>query len=133
MFVAVMRLKKVITGTKLRPHKTTPPLLTLAGHVPQVREAGKAVMDKLPAHKVIGVVLVDNIPPQTTDSQLSHFFTEINGVTSIQYITGEGAGNHQRSCWIHVSNPAKTVTKINVSTIVGQTPRARLMGYLFTA
>jgi hypothetical protein len=88
-------------------------------------------MDKRPANKTIGVVLVDNIPPQTTDSQLSHFFTEIDGVSSIQYIAGEGAGN--RSCWIHVSKPAKTVKKINASIIAGEKPRARLMGYLYPA
>ena len=94
---------------------------------------GKVVINTSPANKAIGVVLVDNIPPQTTDSQLSHFFTEINGVSWIQCIAGEGAGNHQRSCWIHVSNPAKTVKKINVSIIAGKTLRARLMGYLFSA
>jgi len=94
---------------------------------------GMVVMNKLTAIKTIGVVLVDNIPPQTTDSQLYHFFTEIGDVSSIQYIAGEGAGKHKRSCWINVSKPAKTVEKINSSTIDGKKPRARLMGYLFTA
>ena len=91
------------------------------------------VMNKLSANKTIGVVLVDNIPPQTTDNQLYHFFTEIDDVSSIQYIASEGAGKHERSCWINVSRPAKTVKKINSSTIAGKKPRARLMGYLFTA
>ena len=90
-------------------------------------------MDTSPANKAIGVILVDNIPPQTTDNQLSHFFTKIDDVSSIQCIADEGAGNHQRSCWIHVSNPARTVKKINASIIAGKTPRARLMGYLFSA
>ena len=92
------------------------------------------VMNKLPANKtIVGVVLEDNIPPQTTESQLYHFFTEIDDVSSIQYIAGEGAGKHERSCWINVSKPAKTVEKINSSTIAGKKPRARLMGYLFAA
>ena len=91
------------------------------------------VMNKLPANKTIGVVLVDNIPPLTTDSQLYYFFTEIDDVSTIQYIAGEGAGKHERSCWIYVSKPAKTVKKINSSTIAGKKPRARLMGYLFAA
>ena len=90
------------------------------------------VMNKLPANK-IGVVLVDNIPPQTTDSQLDHFFREIDDVSSIQYITGEGACKDERSCWINVSKPAKTVNMINSSTIADKKPRARLMGYLITA
>jgi hypothetical protein len=93
----------------------------------------KAVMDKLPAYKTIGVVLVDNIPPQTTDSQLYHFFSEIDDVSLIQCIAGESDVNNQRSCWIHVSKPAKTVKKINVSKITGKKLRARLMGYLFEA
>ena len=94
-----------------------------------------AVMNTLPANKTIGVVLVDNIPPLTTDSQLDHFFKGINDVSSIQYIVGEGAGGgtHERSCWIHVSKPIKTVKKINSSTIAGTKPRARLMGFLFAA
>ena len=91
------------------------------------------VMNKLPANKTIGVVLVDNIPPQTTDSQLYHFFTELDDVSSIQYIAGEAAVKLERSCWINVSKPAETVKKINSSTIAGKKPRARLMGYLFAA
>jgi hypothetical protein len=91
------------------------------------------VMNNLPANKTSAVVLVDNIPPKTTDNQLYHFFIEINDVSSIQYIAGESAGEHERSCWINVSNPAKTVKKINSSTIAGKKPRARLMGYLFAA
>jgi hypothetical protein len=63
------------------------------------------VMNNLPANKTSAVVLVDNIPPKTTDNQLYHFFIE----------------------------PAKTVKKINSSTIAGKKPRARLMGYLFAA
>ena len=89
------------------------------------------VMNKLPANKSIGVVLVENIPLQTTDSHLYHFFTEIDDVSSIQFISGEGGGKHERSCWIHVSKPAKTVKKINLLTIAGKKPQARLMGYLF--
>jgi hypothetical protein len=81
---------------------------------------GMVVMNKLTAHKTIGVVLY-------------HFFTELDDVSSIQYIAGEGAGNHERSCWINVSKPEKTLEKINSSTIAGKKPRARLMGYLFTA
>ena len=92
-----------------------------------------AVMNTLPANKTIGVVLVDNIPPQTTDSQLDHFFKGINDVSSIQYIAGQEAGTHSRSCWIHVSMPTKTVKKINFLTIAGTKPRARLMGYLVVA
>jgi len=91
----------------------------------------KNVMDKLPTNKTIGVVLVDNIPSQTTDNQLSHFFSNIDDVSSIQYICKEDSGN--RSCWVHVSKPAETVKKINISTIAGEQPRARLMGYLFSA
>ncbi len=91
------------------------------------------VMNKLPVNKTIGVVLVDNIPPQTTDRQLDHYFKEMDDVSSIQYITGEGGGTHERSCWINVLKPAKTVKKINSSTIAGKKPRARLMGYLFAA
>jgi hypothetical protein len=91
----------------------------------------KTVMDKLPADKTIGVVLVDNIPPQFTDSQLSLFFSEIDDVSAIQVI--EGTGAETRSCWIHVSKPAETVKKINFSTMDGGKPRARLMGYLFAA
>ncbi len=93
----------------------------------------KAVMNKLPANKTIGVVLVDNIPPQTTDSQLEHFFKEMDDVSSIQFIPGEGSGKQERSCWIHVSKPTTTVKKINFSTIDGKKPRARLMGYLIAA
>jgi hypothetical protein len=91
------------------------------------------VMKKDPANKTVGIVLVDNIPPQTTDSQLAQFFKEIDDVSSIQYISGEEGGTHGRSCWIYVSKPTKTVKKINFSTIGGQKPRARLMGYLFAA
>lgn len=90
----------------------------------------KAVMNKFPANTTVGVVLVDNIPPQTTDSQLDHFFKEIDDVSSIQHIAGEGDDKHERSCWIKVSKPAKTVQKINSSTIGGNKLRARLMGYL---
>jgi hypothetical protein len=90
----------------------------------------KVVMNKLPANKSVGVVLVDNIPPQTTDSQLDHFFKEIDDVSSIRHIAGEGGDKHARSCWINVSKPSKTVQKINSSTIGGKKPRARLMGYL---
>ena len=93
----------------------------------------KAVMNKLPANKSVGVVLVDNIPPQITDSQRDHFFKEIDDVSSIRYIAVEGGDKHERSCWINVSKPAKTVEKINSSTIGGKKPRARLMGYLFAA
>ena len=91
------------------------------------------VMNKLLANKIIGVVLVDNIPPQTTDSQLADFFTDVNDVSSVKFINGEGTVNLERSCWIYVSSPFKTVKKINVSTIAGKKPRARLMGYLFGA
>ena len=90
-------------------------------------------MNNLPAKQTFGVILVDNIPPQTTDSQLTDFFAEINDVSSIQFIDSEGAGNNQRSCWLTVAKPAETITKINVSTIAGKKPRARLMGYLFTS
>ncbi len=78
------------------------------------------VMNKLPANKTIGVVLVDNIPPQTTDRLLDLFFKEMDDVSSIQHIAGEDAGKHERSCWIHVSKPTKTVKKINSSTITGK-------------
>jgi hypothetical protein len=88
------------------------------------------VMNKLPANK-IAVVLVNNIPPQTTDGQIADFFTDINDVSSLQFIDGEGSGNYERSCWIHVLNPAEAITKINVATIAGKKLRARLMGYLF--
>ena len=94
---------------------------------------GMVVMNKLTANKTIGIVLVDNIPPQITDSQLNHFFTELDDVSSIQYIAGESAVKHERSCWINVSKPTKTVEKINSSTIAGKKPRARLMGYLLVA
>ena len=89
------------------------------------------IMNNLPANKTSAVVLVDNIPLQTTDSQLDHYFKEMDDVSSIQYITGEAASKDERSCWIHVSKPAKTVKKINSSTIGGRKPRARLMGYMF--
>ena len=91
----------------------------------------KTTMDKLPSNTTIGVVLVDNIPSQITDNQLSLFFSEIDDVSSMQVIDGAGAEN--RSCWIHVSKPAETVKKINIATIAGKQPRARLMGYLFEA
>jgi hypothetical protein len=94
---------------------------------------GMVVMNKLTANKTIGIVLVDNIPPQITDSQLYHFFTELGEVSSIKCIAGEGAVKHERSCWVHASEPAKTVKKINASTIAGKKPRARLMGYLLMA
>ena len=90
-------------------------------------------MNNLPADKTSAVVLVDNIPPQTTDSQLDHYFKEMDDVSSIQYITDEIACEDERSCWIHVSKPAKIVKKINSSTIAGRKPRARLMGYMFVA
>ena len=90
-------------------------------------------MNNLPENKMIGVVLVDNIPPQTTDSQLYHFFTELDDVSSFQYFAGEGAVKHERSCWVNVSKPTKTVEQINTSTIAGKKPRARLMGYLLVA
>jgi len=92
-----------------------------------------AVMRNLSKSKYLGVVLVGNIPPQTTDSQLADFLTEINDISSIQFIDGGGADNYQRSCWIHVLNPLETIKKINVSTIAGEKPLARLMGYLITA
>jgi len=88
-------------------------------------------MNKLPANKSIGVVLVENFPLQTTDSQIADFFTDINGVSSIQFINDEGTCNYQRSCWIHTLNPTEAITKINVATFAGKKPRARLMGYLF--
>jgi hypothetical protein len=70
------------------------------------------VMNKSPANKTIFViVLMDNIPSQTTDSQLYHFTTEIDDVSSIQYSAGEGAGKQDRSYWINVSIPTKTVKK----------------------
>ena len=97
---------------------------------PDNKQSIKSHMDKLPINKTIGVVLVDNIPAQTTDSQLSDFFSEINDISSIQYIRGECSAN--RSCWINVTNPAETIKKINISTIAGEQPRARLMGYLFS-
>jgi hypothetical protein len=93
----------------------------------------KAVMNKFPANTTVGVVLVDNIPPQTTDSQLDHYLKEMDDVSSIQYIAGEGSDKHERSCWIKVSKPATTVKKINSSTIDGRKPRARLMGYMFAS
>jgi hypothetical protein len=88
-------------------------------------------MDKLPAGKIVGVVLVDNIPPKTTASQLSVFFTEMEDVSSIRCIASEGAD--KGSCWLHVSKPEETVPKINTSKIAGEKIRARLMGYLFSA
>ena len=90
-------------------------------------------MDKLPTNKRTGVVFVDNIPSHTTSDQLYHFFKEIDGVSLVQCIDDEGADNYQRCCWIHVFNPTYTVKKINVSTIAGEKPWARLMGYLFEA
>jgi RNA recognition motif-containing protein len=93
---------------------------------------GMVVMNKLATNKTSGVILVDNIPPQTTDSQLTDFFAEIKDVSSIQFIDGKGA-NHQRSCWIVVANPTETVKMINISIIAGKKPRARLMGYLLMA
>jgi len=88
-------------------------------------------MNNIPTIKTVGVLLVDNIPSQTNDSQLTDFFTDINDVSSIQFIEGEGIGNYQRSCWIHALNPAEVIKKINVTTIAGKKPQARLMGYLF--
>lgn len=88
-------------------------------------------MDELPEDKTIGVVLVDNIPSQNTDNQFSHFFANIDDVSSIQYIYAEDSGT--RSCWIHFSKPAETIKKINVTTIADELPRARLMGYQFSA
>ena len=91
-------------------------------------------MDKIPENKGIGVVLVENIPLETTDDQLNNFFREIDDVSSISYVmAGEGVDNLERSCWIHVSSPLETVKKINFSTIAGKKPRARLMGYLVMA
>ena len=88
-------------------------------------------MNNIVTSKTVGVILVDNFPLQTTDGQITDFFTDINDVSSIQFIEGEGTGTYQRSCWIHVLNPAEAITKINVATIAGKKPRARLMGYLF--
>jgi hypothetical protein len=93
------------------------------------KQIGKAVMSEFAKSKNIGVVLVDNIPAQITDSQLSHFFSALDDISSIQVI--EAAGAESRSCWIHVSRPGETIKKINISTIDGEKPRARLMGYLF--
>jgi hypothetical protein len=90
-------------------------------------------MNNIHANKNHGVILVDTISPQATDGQLIDFFTEINDVSSIQFINSEDPANHHRSCWIVVSKPAETVKKINVSTIAGEKPRARLMGYLLGA
>jgi len=60
-------------------------------------------MDKIPENKGIGVILVDNIPLETTDDQLNDFFKEIDDISSISYImAGEGVGNLERSCWVHV-------------------------------
>ena len=89
-------------------------------------------MNNLTQNKTFGVILVDNIPPQTTDSQLQNYFAEIKDVSAIQFIDGEDA-DLQRSCWIVVAKPAETVNLINVSTIAGKNPRARLMGYLYTS
>ena len=88
-------------------------------------------MNNIPTSKTVGVVLVDNFLLQTTDGQITDFFTGIIDVSSVQFIEGEGTGNYQRSCWIHVLNPAEAITKKNVATIGGKKPRARLMGYLF--
>lgn len=90
-------------------------------------------MNKPPATKIIGVVLVDNIPPQISDSQLYHFLAEMDDVSAIQCIADNSGDILQRSCWIQVSKPSKTVKKINASIIAGKKPRARLMGYLFAA
>ena len=88
-------------------------------------------MSNLTQNKTFGVILVDNIPHQTTDSQLHNYFAEIKDISSIQFIDGEDA-NPQRSCWIVVAKPSETVNLINASTIAGVKPRARLMGYLFS-
>ena len=90
-------------------------------------------MNSFLSQKTIAVVLVDHIPPQTTDIQLDQFFKEMDDVAAIQYITGEEGDALGRSCWIHVSKPTTTVKMINISTIDGQQPRARLMGYLVAA
>ena len=90
-------------------------------------------MNNIVTSKTVGVILVDNIPLQTTDRQLADFFADINDVSSIQFIDGVVPGNCQRSCWIHVLNPAEAIKKINVATLNGKKPRARLMGYLLTA
>ena len=88
-------------------------------------------INKLPTNKSIGVVLVENIPLQTTDSQLADFFTDISDISSTQFIDDEGTRSYQRSCWIHVLSPAEAIKKINAATIAGKKPRAKLMGYLF--
>lgn len=77
----------------------------------------------------LGVALIENVPPEVTDSQLVDYFNSMHDVESVQVLEGNSALNTKRNCWINLRNPLK-VSQVREIAISGNRLHVRLMGYL---
>lgn len=78
----------------------------------------------------LGVALIENVPPEITDSQLVDYFSAIRDVESVQVLKGVSARSLKRNCWINLRNPLKALGHTGEVAISGNRLRIRLMGYL---
>ncbi len=78
----------------------------------------------------LGVALIENIPPEITDSQLLDYFSSMRDVESVQVLKGVSALSANRNCWINLRNPLKVLRRVGEVAISGNRLQIRLMGYL---
>lgn len=79
----------------------------------------------------LGVALIEDVPPDVTDSQLLDFFTTIHDVESVSVMNIRSSVPATRNCWINVHNPLQTLTQLKGLAISGKRLQVRLMGYLY--
>lgn len=81
--------------------------------------------------KELGVALIENIPPEISDSQLVDFFATIHDVESIEVLSDLLPAGSKRNCWINLRDPIQTLKELRPVVIAGNRFDVRLMGYLY--
>lgn len=79
-----------------------------------------------------GVVLIDNLDADLSDSEIYQFFSRVANVTSVLIPHLENHNSATRYCWVNVENTIETVETLNTLSIRNGAKKinARLMGYL---
>lgn len=88
-------------------------------------------MNSLDTTQQLGVALIENIPPEITDSQLVDYFSSMRDVESVQVLKGVASRDAKRNCWINLRNPLKSLSHVGEVAISGNRLQMRLMGYLY--